>query len=115
MVLELHRPRPVTYEHLENSPLSNTTIGNNTEMCNYGNDYTNNTYRDQSVPQMYTLNDDEDKENEVSMEDQTLYPINPHIASLATSTPLPLLARGHRVSVTVSCIQKFKITYKSKL
>ncbi|XP_045191341.2 uncharacterized protein LOC123548240 [Mercenaria mercenaria] len=96
MVLELHRPRPVTYEHLENSPLSST----NTDTCNYGNDITHNNYRDQSVPQIYTLNDDEDKENEVSIEDQTLYPINPHIASLATSTPLPLLARGHRTVQT---------------
>lgn len=98
MVLELHRPRPITYEHLENSPLKpSTNHGTNTDRYNYDNDLTLNHNNDQSVPQMYTLNDDENKENEVTIEDQTLYPINPHIASLATSTPLPLLARGHRV------------------
>ena len=48
------------------------------------------------MPQVYTIADDM-KENEISVDEGILFPTNPEIAQLATSTPLPLLARGHRV------------------
>ena len=48
------------------------------------------------MPQMFTIADDM-KENEISVDEGLMFPVNPEIAHMATSTPLPLLARGHRV------------------
>lgn len=103
MIVEVQRPRPVTYEHTEDSPWD--SIGQaNLDLCNdlrYDLDDLDKEQTNETVPQIFTIREDlEDKENQMSsMADETIYTSMDHaMASLATSTPLPLLARGHRVS-----------------
>ena len=80
----------MTFEHLENSPYKSSPTHNGL----YGNN--SDDEEEKSMPQMYTIADDM-KENEISVDEGFVFPVNPDIAQLATSTPLPLLARGHRV------------------
>ncbi|WAR30627.1 RGS3-like protein [Mya arenaria] len=103
MVLEVQRQKPITYEHVETVPDADDGL----ETCDglpYSMDDVNcvdnhtGHYDDHTVPQMFTINGDEDKENTLN---QTMYTtMGPEFASLATSTPLPLLARGHRTVQT---------------
>jgi len=98
MIVEVQRPRPVTFEQAEDSPWD--SIGQTNNDLRYDLEDLDNDQPNDTIPQMFTIREDnmEDKENKMSAVDETLYsPFNPNLASLATSTPLPLLARGHRV------------------
>ncbi|XP_052222379.1 uncharacterized protein LOC127838592 isoform X1 [Dreissena polymorpha] len=103
LLLEVQRPKPVTCEQLESSPWvhqSDIDLGYDLDdlepqASSLGDDHT--------VPQMFTIREDrtENKENMIGLADQTMYTnMSPEFASLATSTPLPLLARGHRTVQT---------------
>lgn len=123
MIMEVQRAKPVLYEQAEHqTPWPGSVVPDSTmDHCpdyddihtidcadmhsidsrvdinsgiNMGMD--NQTCGDHTVPQMFTIHDeDENKENSL---DQTLYTtMDPEFVSMATSTPLPLLARGHRV------------------
>ena len=89
-MLDIQRQKPVTFEHLENSPWKSAPVPGG---C-HGND--SDDEEEKSMPQMFTIADDM-KENEISVDEGLMFPVNPEIAHMATSTPLPLLARGHRV------------------
>lgn len=108
MIVEVQRPRPVTFEQAEDSPWD--SIGQaNRDVCNdlrYDLEDLDNDQTNETAPQIFTIREDntEDKENKLSSAaDQTLYTtFDPNLVSLATSTPLPLLARGHRVSKKIT-------------
>ena len=91
-MLDIQRQKPVTFEHLENSPWKSAPAPGG---CHGNSD----DEEEKSMPQMFTIADtcDDMKENEISVDEGLMFPMNPEIAHMATSTPLPLLARGHRV------------------
>lgn len=105
----------MTFEQVEDSPWD--SIGqNNRDLCNdlrYDLEELDNDQPDETAPQIFTIREDnmEDKENKLSpAADETLYTtFDPNLVSLATSTPLPLLARGHRVSYSLSLSKKCQI------
>ena len=98
-MLEIQRHKPVMFEPLENSPWKSAPVPSSHHSNNSDNE-------EETMPQMYTIADDM-KENEISVDEDMMISGNPEIAQLATSTPLPLLARGHRVCFSNNyCIYK---------
>lgn len=90
-MLDIQRQKPITFEHLENSPWKSAAVPAGS--CDNNTD---DEEEEKTMPQMFTIADDM-KENEMSVDETLMIPMNPEIAQMATSTPLPLLARGHRV------------------